>query len=152
MKTMITRNNVPRHNGTMRCPLGRNGLREFRVITLRHGPLLRSSERKRAGAGGSGGSHWEAGGRQGRGRKGCGRVGRGAGGPEEVRKVMGKCGRGVKAQEVTVRYRGVEGKWALKRAQNSTFRWWKQAVHQKRAVSGAFWVLKGVVVFEGRVE
>jgi len=40
----------------------------------------------------------------------------------------------------------VEGKWAPKCARNSTFRWWKQAVHQKRAISGVFRVLKGVVV------
>ena len=114
MKTMITRNNVPRHNGTMRCLLGRNGPQEFRVITPRHGLLLRGSERKRAGAGGSqwkqwkssgsSGSHQEACGRQGRGRKGCRRVGRGPGGPEEVQKVVGKCGRGGKAWEVTVCY------------------------------------------------
>jgi len=31
-------------------------------------------------------------------------------------------------------------------------RWWKQAVHQKRAVLSAFWMLKGVGVFEGRAE
>jgi len=41
MKTMITRNNVPRHNGTMRCLLGRNGPREFRAIAPRHGALVR---------------------------------------------------------------------------------------------------------------
>ena len=114
MKTMITRNNVLRHNGTMRCLLGRNGPREFRVITPRHGLLLRGSERKHAEdaeanwelveASGSHGSRREAGGRQGRGRKGCGRVGRGAGGPEEVQKAVGKCGRGGKAREVTLRY------------------------------------------------
>ena len=127
MKTMITRNNVLRHNGTMRCLLGRNGPQEFRVITPRHGLLLRGSEWKHVGAGGSmrkarktveanrepveamevvgsHGSRWKVGGRQGRGRKGCRRVGRGAGGPEEVRKAVGKCGRGRKAQEVTVHY------------------------------------------------
>ena len=38
----------------------------------------------------------EVGGRQGRGRKGFGRFGRGAGGSEEVRKAVGKCGRGGK--------------------------------------------------------
>ena len=43
---MITRNNVPRHNGTMRCLLGRNGPQEFRAIALghiapRHGDLVR---------------------------------------------------------------------------------------------------------------
>jgi len=97
MKTMITRNNVPRHNGTMRCLLGRSGLREFWVITPRHGPLLRGSERKYAEdaevnwelveARGSRGSCREAGGRQGRGRKGYGRVRRGPGGPEGCGKV-----------------------------------------------------------------
>jgi len=38
---MITRNNVPRHNGTMRCLLGRNRPREFRAIAPRHGALVR---------------------------------------------------------------------------------------------------------------
>jgi len=93
---MITRNNVPRHNGTMTCLLGRSGLWKFRVITPRHGLLLHSSERKCAGAGGSQWKQWkssgssgrcrEAGGRQGRGRKGCRRCGRGAEGREKVRK------------------------------------------------------------------
>ena len=45
MKTMITRNNVPRHNGTMRCLLGRNGPREFRAIAPRHGDLVRGMGR-----------------------------------------------------------------------------------------------------------
>ena len=37
-------------------------------------------------------------------------VGRGAGGPEEVRKVVGKCGRGGKARKVTVHYKHTTGK------------------------------------------
>ena len=46
MKTMITRNNVPKHNGTRMCLLGRSGPREFRAIAprhiaLRHGALVR---------------------------------------------------------------------------------------------------------------
>jgi len=96
MKTMITRNNVPRHNGTMRCLLGRNRPREYQVITPRHGLLLRSSERKCVEAGGSmrktwkmsgsGGRCREVGGRQGRGRKGCRRSGRGLEGRGKVRK------------------------------------------------------------------
>ena len=36
MKTMITRNNVPKHNGTRMCLLGRSGPREFRAIAPRH--------------------------------------------------------------------------------------------------------------------
>ena len=81
--------------------------------------MLCGSERKRAGAGGSQwkqtgsqwkpvevvediGKQWKTCGRQGRGWKGCGRVGRG---PEEVQKAVGKCRRGRKAQEVTVRYK-----------------------------------------------
>ena len=50
MKTMITRNNVPRHNGTMTCLLGRSRPWEFRVITPRHGLLLRGLEQKHAEA------------------------------------------------------------------------------------------------------
>jgi len=41
MKTMITRNNVPKHNGTRMCLLGRSGPREFRAIAPRHGALVR---------------------------------------------------------------------------------------------------------------
>jgi len=33
---MITRNNVPKHNGTRMCLLGRSGPREFRAIAPRH--------------------------------------------------------------------------------------------------------------------
>jgi len=36
MKTMITRNNVPKHNGTRMCLLGRSGPWEFRAIAPRH--------------------------------------------------------------------------------------------------------------------
>jgi len=112
MKTMITRNNVPRHNGTMRCLLGRNGLQEFRVITPRHGLLLCSSEQEPVEASGSCGSRREAVedvGKRVEDREGVGRGAGGAGGaggtgrgPEEVQKAVGKCGRGGKAQEVTV--------------------------------------------------
>ena len=62
--------------------------------------------RKSSGDAEAGGKQWktsgrsgrrvEAGGRPGRGRKGSGRFGRGAGGSEEVRKAVGKCGRGGK--------------------------------------------------------
>ena len=107
MKTMITRNNVLRHNGTMTCLLGRSGPQEFRVIAPRHGPLLHGLERKRAedvkdsgsepGAGGSqwkswklSGSRWE--------------TGKGSEGVREVWKAVGKCGRDGKAWEVTVHY------------------------------------------------
>ena len=115
-----------KHNATMTCLLGRSGPWEFQVITPRHA-LLRGAERKRAGAGGSmrktwktvevnwepveaSGSQWKSwktsgsGGRHVEDREG---VGRGAGGPgevREVRKAVGMCGRGRKAQEVTVRY------------------------------------------------
>ena len=57
---------------------------------------------------GAGGSQWKpwkslgSGWETGKGSEGCGRVGRGAGGPEEVQKVVQKCERGRKAQEVTV--------------------------------------------------
>jgi len=100
MKTMITRNNVPRHNGTMTCLLGQSGLWEFQVITLSHGLLLCGSERKRAGAGGSK-CQVEVVEKRGGDREG---VRRGAGGLEEVWKAVGKCGRGRKAWEVMVRY------------------------------------------------
>ena len=45
MKTMITRNNVPKHNGTRMCLLGRSGPWEFRAIAPRrvgprHGDLV----------------------------------------------------------------------------------------------------------------
>jgi len=50
------------------------------------------------------GKQWKTCGRQGRGWKGFGRCRRGAGGPEEVRKAVGKCRRGGKAWEVTVCY------------------------------------------------
>jgi len=99
MKTMITRNNVLRHNGTMRCLLGRNGPWEFQVITPRHGLLLRGSEQKHAGAGGKPVEVVEVVGKRVEDREG---VGRGAGRLGEVRKAMGKCGRGGKAWEVTV--------------------------------------------------
>jgi len=41
IKTMITRNNVPKHNGTRMCLLGRSGPQEFRAIAPRHGALVR---------------------------------------------------------------------------------------------------------------
>jgi len=106
---MITRNNVLRHNGTMRCLLGRNGPRKFRVITPRHGLLLCSSEQEPVEASGSRGSRQEAVedvGKRVEDREGVGRGAGGAGGtgrgPEEVQKAVGKCGRGGKAREVTV--------------------------------------------------
>jgi len=77
-----TRDNVPRHNGTMTCLW--SGPQEFRVITPRHGLLLRGSEQKHAGAGGSQWKSWKmlgSGGRHVGDRKG---VGRGAEGPGEV--------------------------------------------------------------------
>ena len=97
MKTMITRNNVPRHNGTMRCLLGRNGPREFWVITPRHGLLLRGSEQKHVEdvedveANQELVEVMEVVGKQVGDREG---VRKGAGGSGEVRKAMGKCGRG----------------------------------------------------------
>jgi len=39
-----------------------------------------------------------------------GGVGRGVGGPEEVWKAVGKCGRGGKARKVTVHYKHTTGK------------------------------------------
>jgi len=36
METMITRNNVPKHNGTRTCLLGQSGPQEFRAIAPRH--------------------------------------------------------------------------------------------------------------------
>jgi len=90
MKTMITRNNVLRHNGTMTCLLGRSGPREFRVITPRHGLLLCGSERKRVGASGSQWKQWKSSGSSGRCQEGVGDregVRRGAGGPEGRGKV-----------------------------------------------------------------
>ena len=45
MKTMITRNNVPKHNGTRMCLLGRSGPWEFRAIAPRHGDLVRGMGR-----------------------------------------------------------------------------------------------------------
>jgi len=93
MKTMITRNNVPRHNGTMRCLLGRKrtaGISghysEAWAIAPRLGAEACGRHGSEPGAGGSHGSCREAGGRQGRGRKGCGRSGRGPEGRGKVRK------------------------------------------------------------------
>ena len=108
MKTMITRNNVPRHNGTMRCLLGRNGPREFRIITPRHGLLLRGSEQKRAedmeGSGsepGASGSQWKLWKLSGSGWK----TGKGSEGVWEVRKRSGRglegCGKVRKRWEGT---------------------------------------------------
>ena len=71
------------------------------AIALRIGAEDAEANQELVEASGSHGSCQEAGGRQGRGRKGCGRVGRG---PEEVRKAMGKFGRGGKAREVMVHY------------------------------------------------
>ena len=56
MKTMITRNNVPKHNGTRMCLLGRSGPREFRAIAPRHiaprhGDLVRGMGRLVRGMG-----------------------------------------------------------------------------------------------------
>jgi len=51
MKTMITRNNVPKHNGTRMCLLGRSGPWEFRAIAPRHGDLVRGMGRLVRGMG-----------------------------------------------------------------------------------------------------
>jgi len=71
----------------MTCLLGRNGPWEFRVITPRHGLLLRGSERKHVGAGGK---PVEVVGKRVEDREG---VGRGAGGLGEVREVRKRSGR-----------------------------------------------------------
>ena len=105
MKTMITRNNVPRHNGTMTCRW------EFWVITPEAWAIAarlgveacrrRGRQWKRTG------SQWkpvEAVGKRVGDKEGVGRGAGGSGEVREVRKVVGKCGRGRKAQEVTVRY------------------------------------------------
>ena len=98
MKTMITRNNVPRHNGTMRMPFGpkrtagiSGHYSEAWAIALRLGAEACGSQWKPWKSSGSGGSHQEAGGRQGRGqvregRERCGRSGRGPEGCGKVQK------------------------------------------------------------------
>ena len=105
MKTMITRNNVPRHNGTMRCLLGRNGRGNF-------GPLLRGTERKHAEVVGRRGSGWEAVEVKRKARKTCGSWWKTRKGSEGVRKARKRLGRlWERAEEVgglgkvTVRYR-----------------------------------------------
>ena len=101
---------MPRHNGTMTCLLGRSGPWEFQVITPRHGLLLCGSEQKCAGDVEDSGSEPEAGGSQWKLWKSSGSGGRHVGdkerveGVREVRKAVGKCGRGRKAWEVTVHY------------------------------------------------
>ena len=108
---------MPRHNGTMTCLLGRSRLWGFQVITLRHGPLLRGSERKHAedvedsgselGAGGSQWKLWKTSGSGGRhvgDKKG---VGRGAGGAGEVQEVWKRFGRGLEGHgKVQKRWEG----------------------------------------------
>jgi len=93
MKTMITRNNVPRHNGTMRCLLGRNGPWEFRAITPRRGADACGScreTRKRVGSSGSQAEGPEDVRKLVEDQEG---VGRGQEGPEEVGKAVGEGGR-----------------------------------------------------------
>ena len=111
MKTMITRNNVPRHNGDNEMPFGptwtagiSGHCSEAWAIAPRLGAEACGSWWKPVEASGSRGRRREVvevigkrvGDREG--------VGRGAGGSGEVREVVGKCGRGGKAREVTVRY------------------------------------------------
>jgi len=80
----------------MTCLLGRSGPPEFRVITLRHGPLLEvcrswwkhaeDVEASRWKPVEAVGKRWKTCGRQGRGWKGCGRSGRGLEGGGKVQK------------------------------------------------------------------
>ena len=93
MKTMITRDNVLRHNGTMRCLLGR---KRTAGISGHYSEARSGSMRKSSGDAEAGGKQWkssgrsgrraEAGGRPGRGRKGSGRPGRGREGRGRGRK------------------------------------------------------------------
>ena len=96
-----TRDNVPRHNGTMTCILGRSGPREFRAITPRRRAEAcgsRQETRKRVG---SSGSQWKISGRSGRRAEAGGRPGKGrkrSGRPWERAEEAGGLGK------VTVRY------------------------------------------------
>ena len=64
--------------------------------------------------------------------KTCGRQGRGAGGPEEVWKAMGKCGRGGKAREIMVHYTHAEAVYLSLEVLDLTFRTKANAVKAER--------------------